>query len=86
MKPPDATTSHTVESFNLRLDTVNDGINAWPNRQQLALQHLQQSQPDVVGMQGVLQHQLTWLDEQLADGDLFISDLYPISTRVVFKQ
>ncbi|KXI28193.1 endonuclease/exonuclease/phosphatase family protein [Paraglaciecola hydrolytica] len=56
-----------VESFNIRLDTSHDGINAWPHRQQWVLNHLNQTQPDVVGMQEVLVHQLDWLAEHLPD-------------------
>ncbi|WP_416307442.1 endonuclease/exonuclease/phosphatase family protein [Neptunicella sp. SCSIO 80796] len=56
-----------IESFNLRYDNPGDGVNAWPKRQQTVLAHLQQTQPDVVGMQEVLAHQLDWLDNHLAD-------------------
>ncbi|WP_340678396.1 endonuclease/exonuclease/phosphatase family protein [Paraglaciecola sp.] len=66
-EPPDSVNQLKVESFNLRLDTPHDGINAWPHRQQLVLTHLQQTQPDVVGMQEVLVHQLDWLAEHLPD-------------------
>lgn len=65
--PPKSLKQLKVESFNIRLDTSHDGINAWPHRQQLVLNHLQQTQPDVVGMQEVLVHQLDWLSEHLAD-------------------
>lgn len=64
-EPSESVNQLKVESFNLRLDTPHDGINAWPHRQQLVLNHLQQTQPDVVGMQEVLAHQLDWLDENL---------------------
>tara|TARA_R110002167_G_scaffold335644_1_gene543000 strand:- start:7967 stop:8848 length:882 start_codon:yes stop_codon:yes gene_type:complete len=64
-EPLDSITQLKVESFNLRLDTPNDGINAWPKRQQLVLNHLQLTLPDIVGMQEVLAHQLHWLDEKL---------------------
>jgi endonuclease/exonuclease/phosphatase family metal-dependent hydrolase len=64
-EPPDSITQLKVESFNLRYDNPDDGINAWPKRQQLVLNHLQQTLPDVVGMQEVLAHQLDWLAEQL---------------------
>ncbi|WP_438862450.1 endonuclease/exonuclease/phosphatase family protein [Neptunicella sp.] len=63
----EAASSIRVESFNLRYDNPDDGINAWPKRQQTVLSHLKQTQPDVVGMQEVLAHQLDWLDNHLAD-------------------
>lgn len=65
--PPDSATILKVESFNLRYDNPQDGVNAWPQRQQTVLKHIQQTQPDVVGMQEVLAHQLDWLDENLSD-------------------
>lgn len=48
----------TVISFNLRYDNVNDGINSWSNRKQLLNQFLEGEQPDVIGFQEVLGHQL----------------------------
>ena len=62
-----AQTTVVAESFNLRYDTPNDGINAWPKRQHMVLTHLQTLLPDVVGMQEVLAHQLEWLDHNLPD-------------------
>lgn len=66
-EPTDNVQQLKVESFNLRFDNPNDGINAWPHRQQWVLKHLQQNQFDVVGMQEVLAHQLDWLVENLPD-------------------
>ena len=66
-EPPEEITQLKVESFNIRLDTPHDGINAWPYRQQLVLNHLQQTQSDVIGMQEVLVHQLDWLAEHMPD-------------------
>ncbi|SEH63531.1 Metal-dependent hydrolase, endonuclease/exonuclease/phosphatase family [Rheinheimera pacifica] len=60
-------TSLVVESFNIRYDNPDDAINAWPNRQQLIYAHLKTLQPDVLGLQEVLHHQLSWLNEQLPD-------------------
>lgn len=58
-----------VESFNIRYDNPADAPNAWPDRQQLVYAHLNTLQPDVLGLQEVLQHQLNWLSEQLPDYD-----------------
>jgi endonuclease/exonuclease/phosphatase family metal-dependent hydrolase len=66
-EPQESVTPIKVESFNLRYDNPDDGINAWPSRQQIVLKHFLQTQPDVVGMQEVLAHQLDWLDENLPD-------------------
>lgn len=60
-------TSLVVESFNIRYDNPADAINAWPNRQHLIYAHLKTLQPDVLGLQEVLHHQLSWLNEQLPD-------------------
>ncbi|HEY0922877.1 endonuclease/exonuclease/phosphatase family protein [Rheinheimera pacifica] len=60
-------TSLVVESFNIRYDNPDDAINAWPNRQHLIYAHLKTLQPDVLGLQEVLHHQLSWLNEQLPD-------------------
>lgn len=60
-------TSLVVESFNIRYDNPADAINAWPNRQHLVYAHLKTLQPDVLGLQEVLHHQLSWIDEQLPD-------------------
>lgn len=66
-EPPNSLNQLKVESFNLRYDNPNDGINAWPQRQQRVLAHLLKEQADVVGMQEVLAHQLDWLDHHLPD-------------------
>ena len=60
-------TSLVVESFNIRYDNPADAVNAWPNRQHLIYGHLKTLQPDVLGLQEVLHHQLSWLNEQLPD-------------------
>ncbi len=59
--------SVTVESFNVRYDNPDDGINAWPNRQNMVREHILKLAPDVIGMQEVLSHQLNWLSSELAD-------------------
>lgn len=67
----DDSVSFIAESFNLRYDNPQDGINAWPNRKLMVLTHLKTLQPDVVGMQEVLAHQLDWLDSNLQDYSYF---------------
>nr|WP_277816390.1 endonuclease/exonuclease/phosphatase family protein [Neptunicella marina] len=55
----------------MRYDNPDDGINAWPHRKLMVLTHLKTLQPDVVGMQEVLAHQLDWLDKNLQDYSYF---------------
>ena len=50
-----------VMSFNLRYDNPQDGINAWPNRVPLVETFLREEQPDIIGFQEVLAHQLEHL-------------------------
>jgi endonuclease/exonuclease/phosphatase family metal-dependent hydrolase len=47
-----------VMSYNLRLDTPVDGENAWPNRIQKVAHLIQKYDPDVIGVQEALPHQL----------------------------
>ncbi|MEO1714529.1 MAG: endonuclease/exonuclease/phosphatase family protein [Bacteroidota bacterium] len=47
-----------VMSFNVRYDNPNDGENAWPKRVSLVRSVLQEVQPDIIGFQEVLNHQL----------------------------
>lgn len=57
-----------VMSYNIRFDNPEDGIDAWPNREE-NVSHLIQSEyrPDLIGMQEALLHQIESL-EQLLDG------------------
>lgn len=56
-----------VESFNLRYDNPDDGINAWDNRKEMVLEHLETNAADVISMQEALAHQVDWLDTKLAN-------------------
>lgn len=44
-------------SFNIRLDTEEDGMDAWPNRHQLTIETIREIEPDIVGLQEPLPHQ-----------------------------
>lgn len=46
-----------VMTFNIRYGTAKDGENAWPHRRKLVFDILHDHQPDVVGMQEVLEGQ-----------------------------
>jgi endonuclease/exonuclease/phosphatase family metal-dependent hydrolase len=56
-----------VISFNIRLDTPRDSINAWPNRAPLVAGFINDQIPDLLGMQEVLWHQYQYLDSALTD-------------------
>jgi endonuclease/exonuclease/phosphatase family metal-dependent hydrolase len=54
-----------VITFNIRLDTPFDSINAWPNRAPLVAGFINDQIPDLLGMQEVLWHQYRYLDSAL---------------------
>jgi len=58
-----------VMSFNIRLDTPTDSLNAWPYRKDVAAEAIRLQDADIVGTQEVLYHQLTDLKERLPEYD-----------------
>lgn len=54
-----------VMTFNVRLDTTEDGDDAWPHRRDLVADTVRYHAPDVVGLQEPLAHQLGYLAESL---------------------
>lgn len=58
-----------VMSYNIRMDTQNDGENAWPHRKDLAGKMLRFHEVDIFGAQEVLHHQLTDMLERLPGYD-----------------
>jgi len=52
-------------SYNIRYDNPADGEDAWPVRRELLAAQLRFHQPDVLGVQEALHHQLSWLQAQL---------------------
>jgi len=52
-------------TYNIRLDNPNDGKNAWPNRKDVLVSQILFYQPDVIGTQEGLEHQIHYLDEKL---------------------
>lgn len=58
-----------VMSFNLRYNTPNDGINAWPNRQARVAGLIRFHDADVVGVQEALHGMLVDLDSLLPEYD-----------------
>lgn len=54
-----------VMSYNIKYDNVNDTVNNWNDRKQAMVKLISNYAPSFIGMQEVLHHQLTFLDEQL---------------------
>lgn len=62
------TDSISVMSYNIRYDTPDDGINAWPNRSdQVAEVMGEKYQADIIGVQEALKSQIDDLQERLPD-------------------
>ena len=56
-------------SYNIRYDNPNDGINTWDQRKQSIVDLILQYQPDILGIQEGLNHQVTYLDNSLINYD-----------------
>ncbi|MDP5062448.1 MAG: endonuclease/exonuclease/phosphatase family protein [Maribacter sp.] len=56
-----------VVTYNIKYDNVNDTVNNWNNRKAAMVSLLQHYNPGIIGLQEVLHHQLSYLDEQLTD-------------------
>jgi endonuclease/exonuclease/phosphatase family metal-dependent hydrolase len=54
-------------TYNIRFDNPEDSANAWPNRKQKVFDLLKKYDPDVIGLQEVLHHQLMHLVDQNPD-------------------
>lgn len=54
-----------VMTYNIRYDNPSDGVNAWPNRVSKVVQLIQKYDPDIIGVQEALLHQLQDLVRQL---------------------
>jgi endonuclease/exonuclease/phosphatase family metal-dependent hydrolase len=54
-------------SYNLRLDTPDDGVNQWPKRMDKVVALITQYNPDIIGVQEALHHQLQDLLKKLPD-------------------
>lgn len=66
----DSTSSLTVMSYNIRYNTPNDGINAWPNRkQQVGTMIGERFGADVAGLQEALKGQIEDLQGMLPGYD-----------------
>lgn len=56
-----------VMTFNIRLNTPSDSLNAWPHRRANVAHLLDYYAPDLLGMQEVLPEQMQYLKETLTD-------------------
>jgi endonuclease/exonuclease/phosphatase family metal-dependent hydrolase len=56
-----------VMSYNLRLDTPDDGVNQWPKRVDKVVALITKYNPDIIGVQEALHHQLQDLMKKLPD-------------------
>lgn len=54
-----------VMSYNIRFDNPADGPNAWPNRKEFLVDQLRKVNPDILGIQESLPHQVSYLAESL---------------------
>ena len=55
----------TVMTYNIKYDNVDDTINNWNDRKADMVELLKHYEPGIIGMQEVLHHQLTYLDDNL---------------------
>ena len=56
-----------VMTYNIRYDAPSDGVNQWPKRTQKVYDLIKKHDPDLIGLQEVLHHQLTDLIENLPE-------------------
>src|SRR5690554_188314 len=60
-----------VVSFNIRFNTPNDGVNAWPNRIEMVGGLLQFHEADIFGLQEALHGQILDIQNQLPEYEWF---------------
>ncbi|TWU08782.1 Endonuclease/Exonuclease/phosphatase family protein [Symmachiella macrocystis] len=63
--------SLNVMTWNIRLNTPSDGINAWPNRKDWVAEIIIKNKVDIAGFQEVLVEQLEDLKARLPDMDVY---------------
>jgi endonuclease/exonuclease/phosphatase family metal-dependent hydrolase len=60
-----------VITFNIRLNTASDGINAWPNRVEMVTGLIKYHEPDIFGLQEALFDQIEDIQKNLPDFEWF---------------
>ncbi len=59
-----------VMTYNIRLDTLRDGANAWPHRSSEVMELItKRCRPDLLGLQEALPHQLDQVAQGMSDWD-----------------
>ena len=58
--------SFKVMTFNIRFDNPADGENSWDRRKQFLVETIKESEPDFIGTQEGLYHQLEFIDSSLS--------------------
>lgn len=53
-------------SYNIRYDNPGDGLNAWPVRRDFLAEQIKTVDPDILGVQESLPHQVAWLGQALS--------------------
>jgi endonuclease/exonuclease/phosphatase family metal-dependent hydrolase len=56
-----------VMTYNIRLDTPQDGVNAWPNRTVKVVQLIEKYDPDIFGVQEALPNQVKDLQKEFPE-------------------
>ena len=60
-----------IVSFNIRYNSPNDGVNAWPNRVEMVTGLLQFHDADIFGLQEALYEQITDIEKNLPEYEWF---------------
>jgi len=55
----------TLMTYNIRYDNPNDGENIWENRKETLVNQIRFHEPDVMGTQEGLEHQIQFIDKKL---------------------
>ena len=61
----------TVMSYNIRYDNPGDGVNQWDKRKAKVFALLRKYDPDIIGVQEALHHQLTDISDNLKEYEFF---------------
>ena len=61
----------TVMTYNIRYDNPGDGVNQWDKRKAKVFALLRKYDPDIIGVQEALHHQLTDISDNLKEYEFF---------------
>ena len=59
-------TKFNTVTYNIRYDTPNDGSDRWSNRKSGLVNQIKEIDPDIIGFQEALDHQVNYLDSMLS--------------------